>query len=187
MPVLINIAADLVLGSAMAWAARHSPAMQKSWLSWSTLALLAFEAICVTPMATFAFRFYPEWSTLYFIDPQAFPQFPHWVGWLSAIAILINFLCAMAGYLTTRAGILEDNKAMAYGALTTGASALVFMCVIFNGRIFFVGNYESFLAGEAELLVTTTIGIVGVLVYGLAAGYISWLRNSFAESDPSFL
>lgn len=184
MPILLNLCMSLLLGSSIAMVARNSKAMQQHWLSWSSLALLAFEALCITPMATFAFRFYPDWSVLYLLDPELFPRFPYWVGWFSILVIILNFITATSAYLITRYGILKESIAWMLSPMVIGASSLLVIVALFYKRIFFIGDYEAFLAGEAQLILTTTIGITGITVYCLAVGFVTWLSRRFSLSDP---
>ena len=184
MPILMNLCINLLLGSSIAMVARNSAAMRENWLSWSSLALLTFEAICVTPMATYAFRFYPDWSMLYLLDPEIFPRFPYWVGWLSILVIVVNFITATTAYLITRRGILNGKFAWSWAPIIVGASSLLLILLVFHKRIFFIGDYESFLAGEAQLIVKTLVGASGGLVCCLALGFVAWLSKRFSESDP---
>ena len=186
MPILLNLCVNLLLGSGIAMVARNSKAMEQNWLSWSTLSLLAFESICITPMATFAFRFYPDWSMLYLLDPEVFPNLPYWVGWLSILVVILNFMTATCAYLVTRSGILRQRASLEFSPLAIGATSLLALVVLFHNRIFFIGDYEAFLAGEAKLILTTAIGIFGVAVYLAAIGFITWLAKRFSESDPKF-
>jgi hypothetical protein len=186
MPILLNLCVNLLLGSSIAMVARKSKAMQQNWLSWSSLCLLAFESLCVTPMATFAFRFYPDWSMLYLLDPEVFPNLPYWIGWLSILVVILNFVMATTAYLVTRSGILAQRAAIEFSPLILGASSLLVLTVLFYKRIFFIGDYEAFLAGEAQLMLTTPVGIFGLAVYIMAIGFIIWLAKRFSESDPKF-
>ena len=166
--------------------ARNSAAMKANWLSWSSLAMLGFEAICITPMATYAFRFYPDWSMLYLLDPEIFPRFPYWVGWLSLVVVALNFITATLAYLITREGILKQSSSWSLAPLVIGAVALSGILILFHKRILFIGDYEAFLAGEAELIVKTIVGGFGIVVYLLALGFVAWLSQRFSEADPKF-
>ncbi len=166
--------------------ARNSPAMKENWLSWSSLAMLAFEAVCMTPMATYAFRFYPDWSMLYLLDPEIFPRFPYWVGWLSFVVVILNFISATGAYLITRRCLLNDKSTWALAPIISAAAGLLIVLALFHKRIFFIGDYEAFLAGEAQLIIKTIVGASGLLVYCLALGFVAWLAQRFSESDPKF-
>lgn len=186
MPILMNLCINVLLGSSIAITARKSAAMKENWLSWSSLAMLTFEALCMTPMATYTFRFYPDWSMLYLLDPEIFPRFPYWVGWLSLVVIALNFATATIAYLITRQAILNENDRWSMAPLVSGGIALLIVLALFYKRIFFIGDYEAFLAGEAQLSIKTIAGLSGVLVYGLAIGFVTWLGRRFSESDPKF-
>ena len=180
----MNLCISILLGSSIAMVARQSNAMKENWLSWSSLAMLAFQAVCMTPMATYAFRFYPDWSMPYLLDPEIFPRFPYWVGWLSIVVVISNFLTATLAYLTTRHGILLGKSTLSLAPIVIGATALLTTLLLFHKRIFFIGDYEAFLAGEAKLIVTTVVGGCGILVCCLAFGFVAWLSRRFSEADP---
>ena len=133
MPILLNLCVNLLLGSSLAMVARKSKAMEQNWLSWSSLALLGFESLCVTPMATYAFRFYPDWSMLYLLDPEVFPRLPYWIGWLSILVVILNFITATAAYLVTRSGILNQRSAIEFSPLIIGASSFLVLTVFLMG------------------------------------------------------
>src|SRR5512145_2073632 len=99
MPALINIAANLVFGGSLAYVTRRSPAVRRELTSWALIFLVAFEALVFTPVATYLFRFYPQWSMLYWFDPQVLPGIERWLGALSALAVLLNFGAAVGGFV----------------------------------------------------------------------------------------
>src|SRR6478672_9560650 len=102
MPVLINLAVNVVLGASGVLALRKSPALRQGFLSWQLLLLTAFEALVFTPVATYLFRFYPQWSMLYLFDPQLYPDLERWLSVLSALIITLNFAALVGGYALAR-------------------------------------------------------------------------------------
>ncbi|MBI3180267.1 MAG: hypothetical protein HYZ27_11440, partial [Deltaproteobacteria bacterium] len=129
MPALINVAGNLVLGAAAVLAVRRSPALRQHPVSWSLLVLLAFEAVVVTPVTTYLFRFYPQWSMLYWFDPQLFPDLQSWFGLLSLAAVLLNGLAAVCGYFIARYGVKIGRLWPMELPIAVGVAAVVAVAV----------------------------------------------------------
>ncbi len=187
MPVVINIAVNLLLGTGLALAVRRSPAMRESLFSWSLFLLIAFEALAFTPVATYVFRFYPQWSMLYWFDPQIFPDLHRWIGWLSLLAIVLNFAAALGAYLIARLGVLSGQFYLWAAPLVVGVVAIGYVGVVYGERVVFVGDYDAFWQGDAVLFVTAPPGWAGVALYLGAAALLIWTRARFQERDPSLL
>lgn len=187
MPALLNIAVNLVFGGAMAWVLRRSAALRDDALGWPYLALLAFEALVFTPIATYLFRFYPQWSMLYWFDPQVFPELDRWLGALSAMAIAMNFVAASLGYFAVRASVLRDARWLAYAPFVIAAVIAVWVFSVYGRRVAFMGDYDEFWQGHAKLLVMRIAGWVGLALYGFTACFVWWLRARFADHDPEFI
>src|SRR5690606_29675259 len=140
MPALLNVCANLILGSAVAHLSRRSEAMRNELLAWPLLFLLIFQAAVATPVVTYLFRFYPQWSMFYWFDPQIFTTFDRWVGTLAAVAVVANFASMVLGYAVVRRGLTAGPQWL---RLLPGATALVLMALMtwqFWERIAFVGD-----------------------------------------------
>ena len=105
MPAPLNAAANLIFGAAGAMLLRRDAALRDDPFNGYFFTLLLFEAALVTPAATYLFRFYPDWSLLYWFDPQIYPRLELYVGWLSGTAIVANFILLLLGYTAARWGI----------------------------------------------------------------------------------
>ena len=187
MPVVINIAANLLFGAGLALVARRSPALRNTVYSWSFFFLLAFEAIAFTPVATYVFRFYPQWSMLYWFDPQIFPELERWIGLLSLLAIFLNFGAALCGYLIARAGILAGHIWIWTAPLATAISLIGYVSFAYGDRVVFIGDYDAFWQGNAVLLFGAAPGWAAVVLYVGAAAFLFWTRSRFGDRDPSLL
>ena len=187
MPALLNIAANVIFGGVLALVARHSPGQRNSVLAWPLLFLLAFEAVLFTPVATYLFRFYPQWSMLYWFDPQLVPNLENWVGSLSALAICMNFGGALGGYLLTRAAVVRGRLWVGAIPVVVGALAFLYLLVIFGDRIAFIGDYDAFWTGDASLIFKRFPGWLGLLSYLSAFLFLLWVHTRFADHDPTIL
>jgi hypothetical protein len=187
MPAVINFAANLVLGSAVPLVLRRSPALRRELMSWQLLALVGFEALVFTPVATYLFRFYPQWSMLYMFDPQIFPELDNWIGALSLMAVLLNFAAALGAFYATREGLLRGAGWLTYGALTTGGALAVILLALFARRIGLMGDYDAFWQGNADLFLVRLGGWIGLLLYAAAGLFVAFLHTRFADRDPSLV
>ena len=187
MPALLNIALNLGVGAGLVLAIRKSPALRQSAVSWSFFALLAFEALLVTPVTTYLFRFYPQWSLLYLFDPQVFPDLDRFIGLLSLVAVLLNVGAAFLVYALGRLAVLLRQPWL-WGLVFGAAVSLTLGVFVLHGdRVLFVGDYDEFWQGNATFLLTSTPGMVGLLLYAGAATLIVLIRRRFKDHDPSLL
>lgn len=186
MPAIIHLAANLIFGSCFVLVTRKSAALRTSSLSWPLLALAAFEALVFTPIATYQFRFYPQWSMLYSFDPQMFPQLHHWIGPLSLAVILLNFSAAAGAFLLARRGILADSPSLWLAPIAVGAGAILYVGVFFGERIAFVGDYDQFWQGQAQLLLSSFTGWLGIALYVSGLALLLFVHSRFSDHDPQF-
>jgi hypothetical protein len=187
MPALINIAINLLFGTALVLALRHSQALRQSVMSWSFFVLLGFEAILMTPVTTYLFRFYPQWSMLYIFDPQIFPDLERYIGLLSLLAVVLNVGAAFLGYILARLAVVLRQPWM-WAAPIGAAAGVIFTIFILHGdRVLFVGDYDEFWQGNGAFILTSVPGITGLVLYITAAGLIVLVRRRYRDHDPSLI
>lgn len=187
MPAIINFAANLILGGAVALALQRSPAVRRELMSWAFLALIGFEALVFTPVATYLFRFYPQWSMLYVFDPQMFPELEAWIGVLSLVAVLVNFAGAVGGFYATREGLLRRRRWLTYAAPGFGGAVVLLTLAVFGKRVVFMGDYDAYWQGNADVFLARLGGWVGLLLYGGSALFVAFLRTRFSDHDPKLV
>ncbi len=187
MPVIVNLCANMVFGAALVLAVRRSPAMREGFVSWSLFFLVTFEAIVFTPVATFLFRFYPQWSMHYWFDPQIFPELDRWIGWLSALAVLLNFGAALLGYSLARLGVLTGRAWLWSLPLAVGSAVIAYVAFAAGDRLVFIGDYDAFWQGNAELMVTSAVGWVGIVCYAGTVAFVIWTYRRFRDHDPKLI
>ena len=187
MPAVINICANLLLGTTFVLALRHSQGIKQEILNWPLLTLLAFEALVVTPVATYLFRFYPQWSMLYWFDPQIYPEFDSWIGWLSAGAIALNFIAVLAGYFAGWLAIVHRQRWLAITCITLALTFVLYITFAYGDRIALIGDYDTFWQGQAIPIIKRQPGWIGISLYVFSFLFVLWLHTRFGDRDPSFL
>lgn len=185
MPVILNIASNLILGAAVPLMVRNSKALRQDFVCWQLLFLTAFEAVVFTPLSTYLFRFYPQWALLYAFDPQLYPELDRWYGLLTAGAVLLNFGAAILGFTLGRLGVLRSKTWL--WALPLAAGAAVWATVLIGGgdRLVFIGDFDSFWAGNNPALYKRFAGWVGLGLYAASASFLIWLHKRFSSHDPA--
>ncbi len=187
MPAAINVAANFALGGALVLVLKASPAIRREMVSWGLLFLLFFEALVFTPVAVYLFRFYPQWSMLYWFDPQMFPRLDNWIGLLSFLATALNFAAAVVGFALARLGIIIGQRWLAWGPALVGVACVLLMIVAYGDRVAFIGDYDAFWQGTADLLFKRLAGWIGLGGYAAAVGFLFWVRSRFADHDPTLV
>lgn len=187
MPAIINAAACLIFGSAIALSARHTPSLRRETISWAFILAMGFHAVIGAPVATYLFRFYPQWSMLYAFDPQIFPNFESWFGLLATAAVVTNILTSAAGFMVTRAGAIRESSALAYAPIVVGLALIIGIVFGYYDRIINIGTYDAYWQNDAELLVRTVPGWVGLVWYAVSVAFVSWVGNRFRHREPSFV
>lgn len=180
MPALINIAANLIFGAALARMTKDSPHHREGFISWPLILLVAFESFLVTPVATYVFRFHPQWSLLYAFDPQVYGGLLSWVGVLSAGAVLLNYVCALWGFAATRVAMRKAWPWLAYIPWVMGVGIIAGVVWSYGSRILYLGEYDAFWHGRAQLFVTQPAGWVALLPYVFALPYLFWVKKRLA-------
>ena len=187
MPVLINLAANLLFGAGMATVSRNSPAFRNHLVNWSLLFLLGFIALVITPASTYAFRFYPQWSLLYYFDPRSFPSLNHWLNLLSFVAVLANFAAALIGFSIARLGLLKKNSLLWMLPFIVGTLTLFQILIFQFDRVAFIASYDLFWQGKGELAFIKVPGLIGCAVYVGAFIFTLWVHSRFSERDPELI
>jgi hypothetical protein len=177
MPVLVNVAANMLLGATLAFAVRNSDDMRDELLSVALLLLLGFETLVFTPIATLLFRFYPQWSMFYWFDPQVFPDLDGWTGPLSAIAVILNIAAAVGGFLAVRFALLRGPAQLVWAPFAAGGVLLVWTLAMFGRRVIFLGDYDEFWQGHAHLLIARLGGWLGIVLYASAVAFVLYVRR----------
>jgi hypothetical protein len=187
LPAVINIAGNLALGGALTLVVSRSPALRRDFVNWAFLMLMAFEAVIFTPSATYLFRFYPQWSMLYWFDPQIFPELESFIGVLSLAAVLLNFAAVVLGYTLARAGVLHSDRRLAYAPLVAAAMLIIAVLTMYYDRVALIGDYDMFWQGNAVVLFKRVAGWVGVLSYVGAGLFVFFVHRRFHDHDPSLV
>jgi len=187
MPAVINIATNLAFGALIAIIAGRSLDLRRDYVNWPLLLMLAFEALIFTPIATFLFRFYPHWSLLYWFDPQVHPQLDDWIGWLSLLAVFLNFASALLGYTIARLGLIREVPMLRILPLACGILFIAYVSYAYGERIVLIGEGDAFWQGNASKLFSAGAGWLGLTLYTGMLGFLGWLHVRFGQQDAGLV
>ncbi|MBI5511131.1 MAG: hypothetical protein HY903_20410 [Deltaproteobacteria bacterium] len=187
MPALINIAANILFGAGLVLVLRRSEALRANLVSWAFFVLLGFEAVLVTPVATYLFRFYPQWSMLYLFDPQIFPELDRYIGVLSLFAVLLNVGAAFVGFFLARLALVAGQTWIWAAPLGAAAGVILTVGVLHGHRVLYVGDYDEFWQGNAVFLLKSAAGWVGLILYAAAGLLLTLVHRRFKNHDPRIL
>ncbi len=187
MPALINLALNILLGAGVVLVLRRSQALHDQLLSWAFFVLLAFEMLLVTPITAYLFRFYPQWSMLYLFDPQIYADLDRAYGWMSLLAVLLNVVAGIAGFVALRMSLITRQTWIAASAIGCAIGLLLTVAFLHGERVIFIGDYDEFWQGNALFLLRTLPGWLGLWLYLLAGLLVYGLHRYFADHDPRLL
>jgi len=187
MPAILNLVGNLALGASIAFIARRSQSFRTELVAWPLLFALAFEGVIVTPIATYLFRFYPQWSMLYGFDPQVFPGVDRFIGLLSLAIVVLNFSAVLAGYYLVRIGLARERQWIWISPFATSGLVTLYVILFYAERIIYIGDFDSYSSSLAPFFLTTLPGCIGVLLYAFAGAFLLWVNARYSHRDPSFL
>jgi len=132
------------------------------------LAVVLFEVLFFIPLGTYLYFFYPGWSLMYFINPEALA--PDTLRALGIMALASYMMSAIAGYLLSAVLIRRGKENAASLILAAAALLLGVFSALTLARLFQVGTYAQWTAAPAAAknLMTHRIGYV-IGIDGLAA------------------
>jgi len=143
---------------------------------------LAFHFVLAFGVALLCFIMQPSWMFMYFTDPELVPV---------AIVVYIfvgYFAMYTFGFLATRAMRRVDRR-LAWGSFLA-AMALIFCFIgLTFHRLWYVGNFPAYIAGEAKALPGTPLFWVLLVAMPLAVvglvAVVLLLQNRYADRAPS--
>ena len=124
---------------------------------------------------------------LYLFDPQVFPNLDQWLNLLSAASALSNFFAAILGYGIARAGYLSGNSTKSSTPFVLGVGTIFGVLLFQFDRIAFVGDYDTYWQGQAQLFLKTAPGLLGIFTYLGAFIFVLWVHSRFSGRDPEFI
>ncbi len=186
MPVLINAAANLILGSLVARATYNPDAPREGYMTWPLVMLVVFQSLVLVPVGAFLFRFYPDWSMHYAFDPRVFVDLDRWIGVLALAVVVVNMLLSVLGYACTERARRDGRSFLMHACVVFGILTIVGVLSQLWRRSFWVGGYDAYWQGEAKLLFMHPAGWAGLLAYIAAIVFYRWIlrRYGVQRSTP---
>lgn len=186
MPAIINVAANVIFGSVLAWIMRDHPLLKREQIGWPLVWLAAFQAVIFTPIAAYLFQFYPHWSMLYAVDPYVHPWWEDWRGTWSAIAVIANAVGACGAYGISWYGLAISRRWLVWMPAGLGSLIILSVLIGYGRRVLTITDYDHFWAGHGINLFTSVPGWIGICLYaGTSAGLVFIARWSKRSADAA--
>jgi hypothetical protein len=170
----LDLLFSVLAGLFLAYSARAQLRMHAgSFLGCPALRVgLAWVVVVMWPIAAYFYFVHPDWSWMYWIDPQRVPKLVSLVFLLLQAAALVGGFAA--GYAFIRAGRYRDH-ALAMGGVGV---LLVLLFALLHRRIFSYGTFQDFRSGSGLVPISQAkLGytlVVGALALAATLGYAGW-------------
>jgi len=147
------------------------------------LAVVLFEVLFFIPLGTYLYFFYPGWSLMYFINPEALA--PDTLRALGIMALASYMMSAIAGYLLSAVLIRRGKENAASLILAAAALLLGVFSALTLARLFQVGTYAQWTAAPAAAknLMTHRIGYVIAMDALAATAALFMLIRELRKTD----
>jgi hypothetical protein len=178
MPVPVNWGLNILLGWAAVLLTRHSDELRDSAWNVTMLIMIAFESVLFTPVAVYLFRFHPDWSLHYLLDPQIYPRLRYWAFGISALVVVSNYVCLIASFLVARFFELRGHTLLRFAPAVLGGGLVLTDLVAAWPKIVRLAEFETYWRGGGELLIAHPAGIIGLGLV-LACGMLLYLMKRF--------
>jgi hypothetical protein len=146
------------------------------------MAVLLFEGIIVWPVALYFYFVHPDWSWMYFVDPQRLP-------WGIASLVLLAYVATLlGGYLGGWALARARQERLLYGAVGLVGLVLIIFLIAGRTRLGHDGSFAQFHAGSAVSVGEGKIGwalaatTTGVIIAIALVGFTLWEQGKRSRS-----
>lgn len=163
MPLYLNLILSFVMPLLWAERLKDRPWLFEHFISWPLVTALGFQAIVLTPIQSFHFRFHHDWATGYLIDPDLHPAIDTYLTLWSVVAALLLLGAALLGQLVARIPFEKPKSNARKVALIASAVVAVILVVLLRHELLFVGEFGDYFTGDARFLFVTPTGVFGVL------------------------
>jgi hypothetical protein len=137
-------------------------------------AVLSYEAIIVWPVGLYFYVVFPDWSWMYFVDPERLP-------WGISVLVFLGYLATLlGGYLAGWALLRARQEKVLYGVLGSVGLVLTIFTVVCRRRLLSEATFDQFRTGhslsvaEGKLVWAILVTIVGVTGAGAVVGFTLW-------------
>jgi hypothetical protein len=137
-------------------------------------AVLSFEAIILWPVGLYYYVVYPDWSWMYFVNPERLP-------WGVSVLVFLGYVATLlGGYLGGWALLRVRKDKILYAVLGALGLGLTLFSVICRARLFTHGTYDEYHAGhalsvgEGKLAWAMAVTCIGVSAAGAFVGFTLW-------------
>lgn len=174
MPLYLNVFLSFAL--AVVWVKRLETRrhMLGHFLSWPLILGMLFQAVVLTPIQSFHFRFHHDWSLGYAIDPDLHPAFDQYLALWAFLAALIPLGAAFLGHWVGRIPIEKPKSKTPLIVLSATAAVALSLTLFLWREWLHIGTYEQFFQGEAHFLFFSATGIFGILQLVASAAFVAY-------------
>ncbi|MCC6807560.1 MAG: hypothetical protein IT381_09055 [Deltaproteobacteria bacterium] len=172
MPFYLNLILSFVMPILWGERLRDRPWLFEHFLSWPLITSIGFQAMVLTPIQSFHFRFHHDWSLGYLVDPDLHPAVDTYLTFWSLLAAILLLGAALTGYLVARIPFEKPKSNARKIALGAAAVVTVLLVAIMRHELFFIGEYGEYYGGETRFLLLTPTGILGVVQLVACAAFL---------------
>jgi len=146
------------------------------------LGAILFELFFFIPFGTYLYYFYTDWSWMYFFNPaQLLPRTVQILG-LAAMAGYLGSL--IIGYQLAQYLVRHDLEKTGRVILGLALLVLAIFSLLTLDRLFYIGSYDDFVAGQATWLMQHRVGYLNTLVGIVMAGSLFFMIRTFRAPQP---
>lgn len=183
VPLYLTVLVSFVVSVLWVHRLRERPWLFQHFISWPLIASVAFQAIVLTPLQSFQFKFHHDWALGYLIDPDLHPAVDSFLTLWTLTAALLNFGACLLGHWLARMPFEKPKMQIRKHALISAGVIALVVAVLLRNELLHIGEYDEFFAGDGKLLLLTPTGLMGLVELGLSGAFV-WYAPKYLDLIP---
>lgn len=184
--MLLALVSHLGFGAWFAWTFQQARSLYQDRYPWPLVLLLLGQGFLVMPIDTLLLRFYADWWTGYWLDPDIHPSFTDAIGWLSLVQWLLGALLAYTGFVGFGWSKRHRYLWLRRATLAVPLLLLLLCLTVLGPKIIWVGTFEQYQQQQSQWLLQTLPGWLWLSSYGARLLYLRWCYGYFGSNRPSW-